>query len=52
MDLQDVRVGSIVNVYKACGHVAIVTIVQHQHYGPLTWHRYSVKRLDGTAPHC
>jgi hypothetical protein len=27
------------------------TIVHRQHYGPLAWHRYSDKRLNGTVPH-
>jgi hypothetical protein len=49
MGLQDVRAGSAVNVCKACRQTATV---QRQHYSPLAWHCYSVKRLNTTAPHC
>jgi hypothetical protein len=40
MHLQDVRADIVVNTYKACGHASTL---RRRHYGPLVWHRYSVK---------
>jgi hypothetical protein len=49
MRLQDVQTRSVVNTYKAYGHVATV---RRQHYGSLVWHHYNAKWLDSTTPHC